>query len=451
MSREMKNSGVPWIGDIPNYWSAVRIKDLADNSKNDSFTDGDWIESQYITDNGIRYYTSGNVGDGAFKPQGNGYISEETFAALKCKYAYPGDLVIARLNAPFGRSCILPSESDKYVLAVDIAILRTAYCKEYLNYAMQCQRYHHAVEEQASGTAMQRISRSNLGKIKLPIPPMAEQKSIVHYLDSHCSTIDSAISKHQQIIEKLEEYRKAVITQAVTKGLNLNVEMKDSGNMIIGTIPSSWQCPPLKMLLSDNENNMRVGPFGSSLPSRIFQDDGPWVYNQRCVLDNNFEATDVHIPEWKFEEMKSFAVYPGDMLITTRGTIGKVAIVPHDAKKGILHPCLIRFRLDNAKILNEYVQYVFNGTDIVMNQIKQASGSTTIEALYSGPLRSIKLPNPSVEEQHYIVSWLNIKCKKIAKTIEAHNQLISKLQEYRQSLIYNAVIGKIDCTTEASA
>lgn len=116
MARQMKDSGVEWIGEIPEDWECVKIKQLADRNIENSFVDGDWIESPYIEDEGIRYLTTGNIGDGVYKNQGNGYISLKTFDFLGCKYAYPGDLVFSRLNSPYGRSCILPHDFDKYVL-----------------------------------------------------------------------------------------------------------------------------------------------------------------------------------------------------------------------------------------------------------------------------------------------------------------------------------------------
>lgn len=121
---EMKESGIKWVGLMPVNWKTVRIKNLPNQEEN-SFVDGDWIESSYITDSGIRYYTTGNIGDGKFKEQGNGYISENTFNELKCKYAFPGDLVLSRLNEPYGRSCIIPETEPKCIVAVDNVILRT--------------------------------------------------------------------------------------------------------------------------------------------------------------------------------------------------------------------------------------------------------------------------------------------------------------------------------------
>lgn len=210
----MKDSGIDWLGKIPNHWNVIRIKFLANNEEN-SFSDGDWIESPFITNSGIRYYTSGNVGDGEFKEQGDGYITEETFDVLNCKFAYPGDLVFSRLNAPYGRSCILPDTEPCCVLAVDNVILRTDQNKKFITYVTQCEGYHLEADAHAVGTAMRRISRTNLGKIKLPIPPLEEQEQIVSYLDARCSKIDEAIEKQEQAVAKLEEYRKSIIYYAV--------------------------------------------------------------------------------------------------------------------------------------------------------------------------------------------------------------------------------------------
>lgn len=213
---KMKPSGVEWIGEIPEGWKVSRIKDLADNTEENSFEDGDWIESPYIQDSGIRYFTSGNIGDGVFKNQGNGHISTETFHILKCKYAYPGDLVFSRLNAPYGRSCILPSIGDKYVIAVDNVILRTVNDVRFICYVTQNPRYQGTVEMDARGTAMKRISRSNLGLIKIPVPPLAEQQAIADFLDDKCEKIDKAIAVLEESAKLHEAYKKSLISEAVT-------------------------------------------------------------------------------------------------------------------------------------------------------------------------------------------------------------------------------------------
>jgi len=213
----MKDSGIEWIGRVPESWEVCKIKFAVDNKEN-SFIDGDWIESQDITKEGIRYYTTGNVGNGCFKEQGDGYISEETFKKLNCKYAYGGDLILSRLNKPFGRSCIIPYNIEKCVLAVDIVILRPSdnFNKFFINYITQCPSYQKAVEDFARGTAMKRISRTNLSNIYIMQPPKNVQNEIVSYLDNICNQADKTILCKQQKIGKLQQYKNSLIYEYVT-------------------------------------------------------------------------------------------------------------------------------------------------------------------------------------------------------------------------------------------
>ena len=213
---KMKDSGINWIGEIPQDWTCKKIKYLADIKQNNSFVDGDWIEAPFVKDNGIRYITTGNIGDGIFKRQGDGYVSEEDFKMLRCKYAYPGDLIFSRLNEEYGRSCILPNDYPKYVIAVDNVILRTEHDKRFICYCTQCPGYHDSVADYARGTAMKRVSRVNLGNISIPIPTPAEEIEIANYLDDKCSRINESISIKQEQIAKLDAYKKSIIYEYVT-------------------------------------------------------------------------------------------------------------------------------------------------------------------------------------------------------------------------------------------
>ncbi|WGX36426.1 hypothetical protein P7I82_32445 [Pseudomonas aeruginosa] len=111
-------SGVEWLDQVPDHWSSVPIKYMA-LERNSLFLDGDWIESKDISSDGIRYITTGNVGEGAYKEQGAGFISEETFHALRCTEVYEGDVLVSRLNNPIGRACVVPNLGGRVVTSVD--------------------------------------------------------------------------------------------------------------------------------------------------------------------------------------------------------------------------------------------------------------------------------------------------------------------------------------------
>lgn len=222
-------------------------------------------------------------------------------------------------------------------------------------------------------------------------------------------------------------------------------EMKDSGVEWIGEIPENWGVTRLKYAY-DNSNGsaVRVGPFGSALPSSDYISDGEWVYNQRTVLDENFTTNNTCVSKEKADSLSGFRVYPGDILITTRGTLGHIAVVPNGAPSGILHPCIIRFRVDLSIVMPELLKYMFNDSDFFIKQIEFANNSTTIEALYSYNLRDLILPEIPITEQSQIVHFLNRKCTVIDTVIEKTKKSLEKLEEYKKAVITKAVTKGID-------
>lgn len=213
----MRDSGIEWIGQIPEHWEVKRLKNLA-TDKDSLIIDGDWIESDVIESDGIRYLTTGNIGVGVFKEQGQGYISEDTFKVLNCTMVYAGDLVFSRLNYPMGRSCIIPDKYTTCVVAVDNVVFRPNkdVVKKYLMYVSMCYGFQNENALIARGATMQRMSRSQLVKAFVPTPTPTEQQAIADYLDEKCADIDALIATKQQKIDSLKEYKKSIIYEYVT-------------------------------------------------------------------------------------------------------------------------------------------------------------------------------------------------------------------------------------------
>ncbi len=214
---KMKDSGVPWLGSVPSHWEVRPLKSLAWRP-GALFIDGDWIESENISDFGIRYLTSGNVGEGFYKEQGAGYITAETFKELNCEEVFPGDILISRLNLPIGRACVVPDLGQRIVTCVDNVILRTkgGYSANYLAYLFSSKTHLENMETLGRGSTMLRVSRSTLGNVRFALPPYDEQNSIVGHLDVVVSELNSTIASQERMIELLKERRSAIITQAVT-------------------------------------------------------------------------------------------------------------------------------------------------------------------------------------------------------------------------------------------
>jgi type I restriction enzyme S subunit len=298
------------------------------------------------------------------------------------------------------------------------------------------------------GSAIPSMTKTDYLEMKFPLPPLHEQERIVEYLDRKTALIDSLIEKTVRKIELLREKRTALINHVVTKGLNPDVEMKDSGVEWIGEIPGHWEFLPIKYVIESGKGSIRTGPFGSTLKSDEFVDDGVRVYNQRSVYDEDFSKSNLFVSNEKYQELKSFEVLPKDVLITSRGTIGKMTVVPEDGEKGVLHPCLIRLRLNRDVLFDRFLWHYVNQSSLFLLSVLTESDSTTIEVIYSDTLSNVRLPIPVISEQEQIVEYLDEQTSIIDSTITTEEKRIELLKEYRQSLISEVVTGKVKVTRD---
>lgn len=214
----LRPSGIDWINEIPVNWSSMKLKHTVKNIESD-FMDGDWIESTDISTEGVRYLTSGNIGAGFYKEQGEGFISEDTFAELDCIEVFPGDLLISRLNEPIARTCFIPNLGYRIVTCVDNVIYRPKlgqFDKRFMMYQLNSKPFWFNASQLSSGATMQRISRSKLGSIKIIVPPLSEQQAIADYLDKKCAEIDGLKAKLVKKRETLKELRQSIISEIVT-------------------------------------------------------------------------------------------------------------------------------------------------------------------------------------------------------------------------------------------
>ena len=218
---------------------------------------------------------------------------------------------------------------------------------------------------------------------------------------------------------------------------------KDSGIAWIGEIPEHWEIIKIKYILKNN--SLKVGPFGSQLSgSDILSKGKYWIYNQRTVLDNNYSSCNSFISNEKYNDLIGFKVSAGDILLTTRGTIGKISRIPSIFNEGVIHPCIIRFNINEKILKYEILRYIFNDSDIVTNQVKYNSNSTTIDVIYSDTLKNIVLAYIPQKEQQSIATYLDQKCGEIDELITLQEEMITKLQSYKQSVITEAVTKGLD-------
>jgi len=225
-----KPSGVEWLGEIPAHWSTARLRSFAKKGCK-TFTDGDWIESPSIRDDGIRLIQTGNIGVGFYREQGFRYIDEETFQAFGCTEGFPGDLLICRLADPVGRACLAPDLGTRMITSVDVCILKTDHGKDvrFVVYALSSDGYLSWMSAECRGGTRDRVSRSMLGAVCIQLPPLAEQHAIAAFLDRKTKMIDRLVEKIRYLVGEvsenkaslLREYRTALISAAVTGKINV--------------------------------------------------------------------------------------------------------------------------------------------------------------------------------------------------------------------------------------
>ncbi len=430
MTFRTKDSGIEWVGHIPSHWSTRRIKFLANREEN-SFIDGDWIESPYVIDKGIPYFTTGNIGDGVFKPSDSAsFISKESFEELKCKFAYGGDLIFSRLNAPYGRSCLLPLSVGKCVIAVDNVILRTDQCKEFVCYVTQCPGYQKMIEGLSAGTAMKRISRTRLGNVKIPLPPLAEQRSIATFLNKKCCAIDSLIASKQAILERLEEYRKAVINNAVT-------EEQWSGSR------GQWQKYPFSQLFILGRG------LGITKADLVQTGVACLSYGQIHSYCNGFYDDSKHKLPFVSEEYLSSApkslLHKGDFVFADTSEdlkgAGNCSCVIGDGPVFAGYHTIIARPVRNVS--SRYLGYYFQSDDF-RKQIREEVNGIKVYSITNTILKRTRIALPPIVVQEQIATELDKKCSTIAALVNQEQTAIETLKEYRQSLITAAVTGQLD-------
>lgn len=220
----LKPSGVEWLGDIPEHWGIKNIKRLARHGAR-TFTDGDWIELPYITDCGVRLIQTGNVGTGEYREKGFRYVSENTFVELNCTQVDPNDVLVCRLDGPVGRACLAPDLGCRAITSVDNTILkvRSDVDPRYVVYCLSSPVWLEWIQSlcRAGGGFRYRISRSALGDLRLPVPPLDEQGRIADRLDESLLSNRHAVRREIRTIEVLREYRTRLIADVVTGKLDV--------------------------------------------------------------------------------------------------------------------------------------------------------------------------------------------------------------------------------------
>ncbi len=431
---EIKDSKTEWLGNIPNNWEISRIGSIY-SLRNTKVSDKDY-EPLSVTMKGV-------------VPQLD--TAAKTNAHDDRKLVKKGDFAINSRSDRRG-SCGIADMDGSVSLINTVLKPNKEMNPEYYNWLFHTTQFAdefyangHGIVDDLWTTGWQEMKR-----ILIPLPPMNIQQIIANYLNEKCAEIDTLSADIQKQIETLEEYKKSVITETVTKGLNPDVEMKDSGIEWIGMIPKHWDIMPIKYLKTGEKNAFVDGPFGSNLKSEHFVDDGDvYVIESGFISTGKFIYKDFKtITQEHFETIKRSECKEGDIIIAKIGAnYGMAGELPQLDKPSVVSGNSLKISLDQNKMLN----YLF------VRQLEMAKknggfisivNETAQPALSLGTLNNFRLIVAPINEQQLIADYLYKKCSEIDGAIEDKKKQLEILEEYKKSLIYEYVTGKKEVPNE---
>ena len=414
-----KDSGAPWIGDVPTHWTARKIKTLFRIKKEIAGKEGYNVLS--ITQQGIKIKdVESNEGQIAQSYTNYQLLNVGEFA-MNHMDLLTGWVDISPFNgvtSPDYRVFIRSEEnaSSKYLLYT----LQTCYSR----------KLFYGLAQGVSSIGRCRLQATKFKNFVFPLPPtLEEQNAIVAYLDKKCAEIDELVTRRQAIIERLKELKQSIIADAVTKGLNPDVPMMDSGIDWLGEVPQHWEKYRTPSILKVTS---KAGTDSDELLS---------VYLDRGVIRHSeSDGMQVHKPS---KDMSSYQkVLPGNFVCNNQQAWrGSVGVSEHE---GRISPAYIIFNL-SSKLVPKFANYFFRSQAWNPSFVYSSKGVGSIQRnLYLPWLRQHYCYLPSTEEQQAIVAYLDKKCDEIDELVVRQEQIIEKLKELKTATIAHVVTGKVD-------
>ena len=427
---EYKDSGVQWLGEIPSHWGLRRTKYV-------------WKETDCRSEFGSEQLLSVSQYDGVREAQ-----SDSRSESLKgYKIVKQDELVINIMLAWLGGLGVSKHEG----------IVSPAYCvyklqdaqnPRFLHYLYRTPMYLAEFARHSTGIVPSRwrMYTDDFGEVLTLLPPLEEQNAMVAYLDNATAKIDEAIAQQQKMIDLLNERKQIIINNAVTKGLNPDSPMKDSGVDWIGEIPEHWEVSRIKnviTLLTDYDAN---GSFSDIAKNCNINNGTPyaWMVRTTDLVNNRVGIVEGnnYCDKKTYDYLAKSSLKSGDLLMTKRGNVGMVYVVPECSCPMTLAPNLYLLKTKASDINNRYLMHYLSSTK-PKSQLAILNKSTTLGALYKDDVKSLQIALPPIDEQLLLAQFIDKELDKVDSVISNCNQQISLLQERKQIIINDVVTGKV--------
>lgn len=435
MSRAMKDSGVSWIGEIPEEWGVLRLKSLF------SFGKGLPITKENLQETGIPVISYGQIHS---KTNTGVKLQDELFRFVNPSYVesnseslvHPGDIIVADTSEDTDGcgNCSYVDQEIQLFAGYHTIILRALERDDskYIAYLMKTDPWRSQIRSRVSGVKVFSISRKILSDTFVLYPPFSEQSRIAAYLDNRCAEIDRVIAATQRTIEEYKKLKQSIITEAVTHGVRGERKMKDSGVEWIGEIPEEWECKPIKY----------VAAFQPTCDASHLNEDSEITYIPMECLKNGYYVANTGRYGALASSLTSFA--DGDIAmakVTPCFENGNIAIMDGLCSGfGMGSSELFIYRAYNIQV--QYLLYWLQNDSFKQAACATMTGTGGLKRVSPYFAKHSKIAVPDEEEQLQIISFLASRCAEIDRLTESKQQLLTQLEAYKKSVIYEYVTGK---------
>ncbi|MCM3299194.1 restriction endonuclease subunit S [Streptomyces sp. R02] len=413
--------------ELPKGWAWATIGDLIGSSG--VFTDGDWVESKDQDPAGeVRLVQLADVGDGWFRDRSNRSLTLEKSRELNCTLLTAGDVLIARMPDPLGRACLYPGGNRPAVTVVDVCIVRPSVDVDprWLMHFLNSPQFRERLRPYESGSTRKRISRKNLAKVKLPVPPLEEQRRIVVALEEQLSRLDAAVDAVEQSHTRSRQLWSSILHQMVNGTLTRDVQR-----------PVAWErTDEVAAVQGGIQKQAKRRPVENKFPFLRVAN----VPRGRLALD------DIHEVELFEGELERYGLKAGDLLVVegngSPDQIGRAASWRGEIADCVHQNHLIRVR-PGRRIRAEFLELAWN-SPAVARQLKYVASSTSgLHTLSTAKVKSVKIPVPSLKEQDALLEAVQQWRTKQLAAEAAQQTALARAAGLRRSLLAEAFAGRL--------
>lgn len=437
MEEKMKDSGIKWIGQIPENWGIKKLKYCVRKK----ITDGPH-ETPVFIDDGVIFLSVDSIQDGKIKFENTRYISYEDAKKYdkKCKLE-KNDVLIGKA-ASTGKIAIV--DKDVYFQVWSpLAVVKTnsnILYSNYLRYYLLSPSGQENIDNFCTMNTQKNIAMEDIERLLIVIPSLEEQKKIAKFLDKKCADIDEIIAKTEKQIKTLEQYKKSIITEAVTKGFDNNLEYIN--NTFYKVKPENWKLSRIKDVLSLLTDYTANGSFQSLADNVEYLDYEAYARVIRLTdLRVNMENAGIYVNEHAYNYLRKSSLFGGEILVANVGAYaGIFCEMPKCKYKATLGPNM--FLLKTNKLMLQHYLYYIGLSYIVSKQLIIKATASAQPKLNKQDVKTIYILVPPISEQKEIIEFLDNRCEEIDQIIYKQKEGLKILKKYKQSLIYEYVTGK---------